>query len=78
MDDGKYVAEVQVSVDRDGNVSNPQWEKGSGNSLWDESVRKAVAAVKNMDRPPPTNFPPQITIRCDVQEQAADDNSFMQ
>jgi TonB family protein len=78
MDDGKYVAEVQVSVDRDGNVSNPQWEKGSGNSLWDESVRKAVAAVKNMDRPPPTNFPPQITIRFDVQEQAADDNSFMQ
>jgi TonB family protein len=78
MDDGKYVAEVQVSVDRDGNISNPQWEKGSGNSIWDESVRKAVAAVKNMDRPPPTNFPPEITIRFDVQEQAADDNSFMQ
>src|SRR5580693_6639604 len=56
MDDQKYVAEVQVSVDRDGNISDPQWEKGSGNSLWDESVRKAVAAVKNMDRPPPTNF----------------------
>lgn len=78
MNDEKYVAEVEVSVDRDGNVSDPQWEKGSGNSLWDASVRKAVAAVKNMDRPPPTNFPPQITIRFDVQEQAADDNSFMQ
>jgi TonB family protein len=73
MNDDAYVAEVQVSVNRDGEISNPQWEKGSGNSAWDDSVRKAIAAVKNMDRPPPTNFPPHITIRFDVQEQAADE-----
>jgi hypothetical protein len=73
MNDDAYVAEVQVSVSPDGEISNPQWEKGSGNTIWDESVRKAIAAVKSMDRPPPTNFPPQITIRFDVQEQAADE-----
>jgi hypothetical protein len=73
MKDDAYVAEVQVSVSRDGEISNPQWEKGSGNSVWDDSVRKAIAAVKNMDRPPPTNFPPHITIRFDVQEQTADE-----
>ena len=69
MKDDAYVAEVKVSVSRDGEVSNAQWEKGSGNTVWDESVRKAIAAVKSLDRPPPTNFPPQITIRFDVQEQ---------
>jgi TonB family protein len=72
MNDDKYVAEVQVSVSPDGQISNAQWEKGSGNTTWDDSVRKAIAAVKSMDRPPPTNFPPAITIRFDVQEQAED------
>jgi hypothetical protein len=73
INDDAYVAEVQVSVSRDGEISDPQWEKGSGNTVWDDSVRKAIAAVKSMDRPPPTNFPPQITIRFDVQEQSADE-----
>jgi len=70
LDDSAYVAEVQVSVDRQGDISNPTWEKGSGNSVWDESVRKAIAAVKSMDRPPPTNFPSQITVRFDVQSES--------
>lgn len=73
MADDKFVAEVQVSVARNGEISNPQWEKGSGNSIWDDSVRKAIAAVKSMSRPPPTNFPSHITVRFDVQEQAGDD-----
>lgn len=72
MNDDSYVAEVRVAVDRDGDISDPQWEKGSGNTVWDESVRKAVAAVKSMDRPPPTNFPPEITIRFDVQDETED------
>jgi TonB family protein len=72
MDDGSFVVEVRVSVDRDGNISNPQWEKSSGNSIWDESVRKAIAAVTSMDRPPPTNFPPEITVRFDVQDESED------
>ncbi|HXB60440.1 MAG TPA: TonB C-terminal domain-containing protein [Candidatus Acidoferrales bacterium] len=75
MDDEKYEVDVQVSVDRDGNISNPQWEKESGNSVWDQSVRKAISAVTSMGRPPPTNFPQQITVRFDVQDEAADDSS---
>ena len=70
--DDAFVAEVQVSVGRDGEISNAQWEKGSGNSVWDASVRKAVAAVKSMSRPPPTNFPSEVTVRFDVAEQADD------
>jgi outer membrane biosynthesis protein TonB len=78
MDDEKFVAEIEVAVDRDGNISDPQWEKGSGNSTWDASVRKAIAAVKSMGRPPPTNFPPEVTVRFDVQDEAEDDSSLMQ
>jgi outer membrane biosynthesis protein TonB len=67
--DSGYVAEVQLSVGRDGELRNPVWEKESGNRLWDESVRRAVAAVTRMDRPPPTNFPSHIVVRFDVQEE---------
>jgi hypothetical protein len=67
--DDSYVAEVEVSVDRKGQISNPEWKKGSGNQRWDDSVRQAVAAVKEMDRPPPTNFPSQVLVRFDVQDE---------
>jgi hypothetical protein len=70
MADDKYVAEVQVSVDRNGRISNPVWQKGSGNDVWDASVRAAVAAVTMMSRPPPTNFPPRVIVRFDVQEES--------
>ena len=66
--DDNYVAEVQVAVGRDGTISDPVWEKGSGNSRWDNSVRQAIASVTSMDRPPPTNFPPRVLIRFDVQD----------
>ena len=69
MDDDNYVAEVEISIGRDGRVSNPVWQKGSGNSAWDDTVRAAVAAVTKVERPPPTNFPPQVTIRFDVQQE---------
>ena len=69
MADDNFVAEVEMSIGRDGRISNPQWEKGSGNTRWDDSVRQALAAVTHMDRPPPTNFPPRILVRFDVQEE---------
>ena len=69
MADDTYVAEVEVSVGRDGKIGDPAWQKGSGNSRWDDSVRAAIAAVTNMATPPPTNFPPRITIRFDVQDE---------
>jgi hypothetical protein len=31
-------------------------------------VRAALAATKSLDRPPPTNFPPRIVVRFDVQD----------
>ena len=44
MADDDYVAEVEVAVDRNGQISDPEWKKGSGNTRWDDSVRQAIAA----------------------------------
>ena len=67
--DDDFVAEVSVSVDRQGNIENSTWLKGSGDKRWDATVKQVFNVVKNIDRPPPTNFPPRVTIRFDVQEQ---------
>jgi hypothetical protein len=67
--DDDFVAEVEVSVDRDGRLSDPEWKKGSGDARWDASVRAALAATKALDRPPPANFPDRVLVRFDVQEE---------
>jgi outer membrane biosynthesis protein TonB len=67
--DDDFMAEVAVSVDRQGNIKDSTWLKGSGDEKWDATVKQVFAAVKTIDRPPPTNFPPRVTIRFDVQEQ---------
>jgi hypothetical protein len=67
--DDDFVAEVAVSVDRQGDIENPTWLKGSGDQKWDATVKQVFNVVKTIDRPPPTNFPPRVTIRFDVQEE---------
>jgi outer membrane biosynthesis protein TonB len=74
MADDNFVAEVEVSVSRDGQISNPQWKKSSGNTVWDDTVRQAIAATTSMTRLPPTNFPARVTIRFDVQEETISDS----
>jgi protein TonB len=69
MDDGKWVAEVQVGVDKSGNLTGVSWQKGSGNEKWDQSVKDVFKVVQSIGRRPPTNFPSQVTIRFDVQEE---------
>ena len=67
--DEKFVAEVAVNVDKSGNISHPNWLKGSGDANWDQSVKNVFKVVANIDRHPPTNFPPNVVIRFDVQEE---------
>ena len=66
--DDNFVAEVEVAVDHTGQLSDPVWKRGSGDSRWDESVRQAVSAAKAVDRPPPANFPSRVLVRFDVEE----------
>ncbi len=67
MDDEHWAAEVQVGVDKAGNVKTVAWQQGSGNEQWDQSVKDVFKQVQNVGRRPPTNFPAQVTIRFDVQ-----------
>jgi hypothetical protein len=67
--DDNYVAEVAVDVDKDGNITHPQWLKGSGDAKWDQTVKDVFQAVSQIDRRPPTNFPPNVVIRFDVEEE---------
>ena len=69
LHDDDYVAEVSVTVDRRGQISGVEWLKGSGNPVWDNSVHRAIAAMMKMDSQPPTNFPPSVVIRFDVQQE---------
>jgi outer membrane biosynthesis protein TonB len=66
--DDDYVAEVEVAVDRQGHISDPVWKKGSGDARWDNSVRQAVSATRDLNRPPPATFPARVLVRFDVQD----------
>ena len=69
LPDDNYVAEVAVNVDKQGNLSSPVWQKRSGDVKWDQSVKDVFKLVSQIDRRPPTNFPPTVVIRFDVQEE---------
>lgn len=73
IDDSTFVAEVELHIDADGNVSSPRWLKKSGNSRWDKSVKEAVAATPVLSRPPPKGFPPLFIARFDVESERTED-----
>jgi hypothetical protein len=66
--DDNYVAEVEIAVDHQGRLSDPVWKRRSGDAFWDNSVRQAISATANLDRPPPADFPSRILVRFDVQD----------
>ena len=69
LPDDQYVAEVAVNVDKQGKLGGITWQKGSGDAKWDQTVKDVFKNVTTIDRRPPTNFPPSVTIRFDVQEE---------
>lgn len=66
IDDEKFVAEVELAVGRDGRVEGTIWKRGSGNTAWDNSVRKVLSETTSIGRPPPKGFPDQVLVRFDV------------
>jgi len=69
LDDDNYAAEVAVNLDAEGRILHTQWLKGSGDAAWDQSVKNVFKLVAAIDRRPPTNFPPSVIVRFDVQEE---------
>jgi hypothetical protein len=60
------VAEVELSVDKSGQILSTTWLKGSGVARWDESVKTALAQTQAISRPPPKGFPEKFVVRFDV------------
>ena len=70
IDDLKYVAEIEVSIDKKGAITGYKWLSGSNDPRWDESVKKAMASIKSLGSAPPPQFPPNFMVRFDVQDTA--------
>jgi TonB family protein len=69
VDDLNFFAEVDVTIDPTGRITGADWRKGSGDSKWDDSVRRALRDTTTLTRPPPKNFPAKVLVRFDtVQE----------
>jgi len=73
LEDAQFVAEVELSIDSDSNLSVVRWLKGSGNTRWDDSVKAALAATKTVSRPPPKGFPAVFVTRFDVESLRTED-----
>jgi len=67
MADDDYVAQVEVTIDKNGYVDDTHWLSGSGNARWDATVKAAVAQLKAVSRPPPKGFPGKFVARFDVE-----------
>jgi hypothetical protein len=68
-DDPQYdnnVAEVELTVDKSGQIRGSTWLKGSGEKKWDESVKSVLAQTTTISRPPPKGFPEKFVVRFDV------------
>jgi periplasmic protein TonB len=64
--DDSFTADVELHVDPAGHITSYDLKKGSGNQIWDDSVRKAIDSTRSLDRPPPKGFPGRVLIRFDV------------
>jgi outer membrane biosynthesis protein TonB len=73
LEDQNFVAEVEVSVDHSGQFNGYTWVKGSGNKLWDDSVKAALAKTTDVNRPPPKGFPDKFLVRFDVESLRTED-----
>lgn len=71
--DDEFVAEVELSIDKDGKVASSRWVKGSGDARWDKSVKIAVAATKVVGAAPPAGFPAKFMARFDVEMTRTED-----
>jgi outer membrane biosynthesis protein TonB len=66
--DDNYITEVEIQMDPNGKLTGYSLTKQSGDKTWDDSIRKAVANTKSLNRAPPKGFPGKFIVRFDVQQ----------
>lgn len=70
LEDYSFSAEVEVSLSPEGAILETRWLKGSGDTAWDNSVKRVLAQTKSLGRRPPKGFPGKVLVRFDVQRLA--------
>lgn len=76
MADDNFVAEVELTVDKSGDVQDWRWVTRSGNDRWDQSVKDAMTQLKSIGKAPPKSFPRQFVVRFDVQSEQTEPIQF--
>jgi protein TonB len=71
IQDDKFVARVDVSIEPTGRLAGYRWISGSGNNRWDGSVREVLESTKNVGVPP-KGFPASFEVRFDVETEAVE------
>jgi periplasmic protein TonB len=66
MDDSALAAEVELNLDAKGRILGHRFVSGSGNAVWDDSVKNAVASTTAISQAPPKGFPAKFVVRFDV------------
>jgi outer membrane biosynthesis protein TonB len=69
LDDEKFVAEVELTIEQTGQITGYQWLSRSGNTRWDDSVKAALSRTPKISSKPPKDFPTKFKVRFDVEMQ---------
>lgn len=72
MDDLGYEAEVELTLDPSGRITNYRFVKKSGNERWDESVSAAISTTRALNIPQPKEFNGKCLMRFDVVQTTTD------
>ncbi len=72
IEDSLFSAEVELAVDPTGKITGYEWKKGSGDTRWDDSVKRVLKGTQSLNRPPPKGFPSRFLVRFDVVSEATE------
>ena len=65
INDENYVALIELTIDNKGKIVDNKWQSGSGDVVWDKSVKDIFVKLKSIPRSPPTGFPKTFKVKFD-------------
>ena len=72
LEDAGLAADVELTLDSSGRITNFAFKKKSGYPKWDDSVARAIAVTKVISLPQPKGFNGKFLVRFDVLPAATD------
>lgn len=66
-----YISEINLTINKNGKIVNIVFEKQSGNSKWDISIKNIFSKINSFEKIPPKEFPLNFIVRFDTVEEYA-------